>query len=637
MGVFPFLARRPWAIGLVIVLSVYASVVFAAREIPWKDQIFERVSFEEDVKDTLRGIARQNGLQVIFREGVEGEVSFEFKMLLNAAFNKVLIENNLDYDFDPKTNLITVFSAISQQREQAIVPLSYASASSVRSAAKRFDLGGEISVDSASQTAFIEGTKEQVKAFEELVKRLDAAAGARRSAAVTRKKVALARKKSAVRKKLIQKLLDRKIEVFKLRFANVAATKTSFHGKEIKIPGIEDTLRALLGDIGKVKEGLSEKKQKELEKAKPTLAASLSFSADARTNSIIVRGTQEDIDKVRRVVEELDRPVPMVEIDVMIVRAQRGISKTLGVNWAYERAITGSDHTRFIGLNTGVGSADPSAITNGIGSTADTGAAGGAGLNTVAATTGTSAVVDDIASATQSIVAGLVLQQFSPAGALTWALQTQLEAFEQDNKTQTIASPTLVTLNNVAARIERRASQFFDVGQNETATLQEVDVGLSLDITPVVIPREDASEEELIRLTIRARNTTISAGTFAASTAATSGQEIETEVIIPAGRTYMIGGLVDDSRIDNEKGVPFLMDLPILGHLFRTDSSSDEFVETIFFITPRVIHSEEILSRDIAERRYVEGRRFGLAQTRADIQESSRVLDNRAAFSQEDE
>jgi type II secretory pathway component GspD/PulD (secretin) len=616
---------------------VYASVAFAVREIPWKSQIFDRVSFEEDVKNVLRGIARQNGVQIIFREGVEGEVSFEFNMLLNAAFNKVLIENDLEYDFDPKTNLITIFRR-PQQREQAVVPLSFVSAGEVRAAAKRFNLGGEISVDSASQTAFIEGTREQVKTFEGLVKRLDAAAGARRTAAVTRKKVALAREKSAVRKRLIQKLLDRKIAVFKLRFANVAATKTKFHGKEIKIPGIEDTLKALLGDIGKVKEGLSEKQQKEIERTKPVLATSLSFSADARTNSIIVRGTQEDIDKVKRVIDELDRPVPMVEIDVMIIRAQRGISETLGVNWAYERAITGADHTRFIGLNTGVGSADPGAITQGIGSTTDVAAtSGGTGTITTSAITGTSAVVDDIAAATQSIVAGLVLQNFGPAGALTWALQTQLEAFEQDNKTQTIASPTLVTLNNVAARIERRASQFFNVGQNNSATLQEVDVGLFLEITPVVIPREDASEVELIRLTIKARNTAISAGTFAASTAATSGQEIETEVIIPSGRTYMIGGLVDDTRIDNEKGVPFLMDLPVIGQLFRTDSSSDEFVETIFFITPRVIHSEDILPRDVAERRYIEGRRFGLAQTRADIQEGSRVLDNRAAYAQEDE
>jgi type II secretory pathway component GspD/PulD (secretin) len=90
-----------------------------------------------------------------------------------------LIENNLDYDFDPQTNLITVFSAVSQQMEQAVVPLSFVSPSEVRSAAKRFNLGGEISVDSASRTAFVQGTKEQVKVFEGLVKRLDAAAGAR--------------------------------------------------------------------------------------------------------------------------------------------------------------------------------------------------------------------------------------------------------------------------------------------------------------------------------------------------------------------------------------------------------------------------------------------------------------------------
>jgi hypothetical protein len=88
MGRLAFFSRRCGAIGILMALSVYASVSLAAREIPWQDGIFERVSFEEDVKNILRGIARQSELQIIFREGVEGEISFEFNMPLNAAFNK---------------------------------------------------------------------------------------------------------------------------------------------------------------------------------------------------------------------------------------------------------------------------------------------------------------------------------------------------------------------------------------------------------------------------------------------------------------------------------------------------------------------------------------------------------------------
>lgn len=623
-----------FAAAVVLCAAGVVGPVQAAKEVPWKVEPFERVSFEEDIKDVLRSILRQNGLQAIFRPGVAGPVTFEFKnMPLQAAFNKLLIENDLDYDFDPKTNVVTIFAAAQQQRAQAIVPIAHVAPSAVTEAVKKFGLGGEVTVDPGTRTALVVGTREQVQALQSLIERLDQAEGKRRTAAIERQKAAVTQTKADIRRKLLEQFLDRKVKVIPLRFATVSATTKVFHGQKVIVPGIEETLNALLGETKKIKEGLTKEQQKQLAEVSPTLTEGVSISTDPRTNAVIARGTDEELERVERVVKQLDRPVPMVEIEVMIVLAQRGVSADLGVNYAFERnaVTTGGAGKSFLGVNTGVSGADPGNVQAGLGATAATAAQGGANTTTVAATAATGAAVGDINTAVQSIIGGFVWRGTNKA------LQARIEAFEQDNKAQTIAAPIVVTVNNAPARIERRASQFFDVAQNNVASLKEIDVGLKLEITPSVIPREDASEEELIRLNFSARNTALSAGTFAASSASTSGQEVETEVIIPSGRTLVVGGLVDDTRTDNSKGIPWLRDIPVFGALFGTNSSKDDLVETLFFVTPRVVHPEQILPRDVAERRYLENRRFGIAQARISVQEGSSVLTNILITQEEDE
>jgi general secretion pathway protein D len=64
----------------------------------------------------------------------------------------------------------------------------------------------------------------------------------------------------------------------------------------------------------------------------------------------------------------------------------------------------------------------------------------------------------------------------------------------------------------------------------------------------------------------------------------------------------VVGGLFDDTRTEQVSGLPGLRDLPIIGRLFRSNTSSDALEETIFLITPRIVQSEELLSKDIATR-----------------------------------
>ena len=60
-------------------------------------------------------------------------------------------------------------------------------------------------------------------------------------------------------------------------------------------------------------------------------------------------------------------------------------------------------------------------------------------------------------------------------------------------------------------------------------------------------------------------------------------------------------------------------------------------METLFFVTPTVIYPEQIRARDIAERRYLLSRKFGLAESRRVLQGGSNVLVNKLAYQDEDE
>lgn len=622
------------ALGLGACLS--AAKIEAAQNVPWKEEVFEGFFQEEDVKNALRSVLRRNGQQVIFRPGVEGKVSGEFKMLLQGAFNKLIEENGLQYDYDASTGMVTIFTSSKQGKVQDFVPLGYATLEGVLAAIRAAELSGKVSFIENANTALVEGSSDQVKTLRSLIESISSASEKRaqmnksqaqdslerQRLAVDRQKAdtdaQLAAQKAEVQKKLLAGLLDRGVRVIPLRFAAVADTKKTFHGKELTVPGIDVTLNKLLGDQKKALEGLSKEEMAQLKEIAPEkMMGGMTISVDSRTNSVIARGTPEELDHIESLVRQLDKPVPMVEIEVIIVKAERGLSDTLGLKWAAERSanaarVAGISGATYSGANTGITSANPDAVASGLG-----GAAAGA--------------AEVIAAATQTIVGGYVWQ------GTEWALQTQLSAFEKDNKTQTIASPTLVTLNNVAARVERTASQHIltTAGANASGNLVEVNVGVTLDITPSVIPREDSSEEELVRLSVTARNTAI--GTITATSVPTSGQEVQTEVIIPNERTFMMGGLLDDTRTDNTQGVPYLRKIPYLGKLFGTDTSEDTLVETIFFITPKIIFPEEVLPRDIAERRYLQSRKLGISEMRKDVQGKSAVSATTLQSQEEDE
>ena len=142
-----------------------------------------------------------------------------------------------------------------------------------------------------------------------------------------------------------------------------------------------------------------------------------------------------------------------------------------------------------------------------------------------------------------------------------------------------------------------------------------------------------------MRLDLTAKNSTPSASILG-GTVDVDSAEVQTQILIPDGATFIMGGLFADSRSDGSSGVPILKDIPFIGPLFRTNTSSDNLNETIFMITPRIVNSQE-LSKDMAirvgTRTYMKHQRDILARTSRELEKGGNGYFPNAIRAQEEE
>jgi type II secretory pathway component GspD/PulD (secretin) len=73
-------------------------------------------------------------------------------------------------------------------------------------------------------------------------------------------------------------------------------------------------------------------------------------------------------------------------------------------------------------------------------------------------------------------------------------------------------------------------------------------------------------------------------------------------VVVKDGHTVVIGGIIRDDQVKSVSSVPILGDLPILGPLFRSETTRSEKVNLLIFLTPHVISSSQQLQEEARER-----------------------------------
>lgn len=660
MNTFVLGLCRAAAVALCVSASGFSWTASAA-EIVWQDKKFHRESDDEEVELVLRQILNENGLQADFRSGIKGSVTFRFdNMPLQDAFNKLISDLNLEYSFNPDNRIVTITSPLPGR----LFTLQMAKPDQLQAAKKKLKIGGDLAVEPDSGIVMARGTPQQVLQLEDLAKRLDQTELEKRN--VMRSELArdteLGTKDAArraadadarfrelqaeIHARLHDDIVNTRTKVVAIKYATVGPSTQTFQGQSITLPGIDETLRSLLG-LGETKPGPAGApgvgtplEQQELARIRREMGqVPPVISIDPRSNSVIVRGSPNAIREVENLIAQLDRPLLLVEIEVMIVRASRGVAEELGVRWGGGTTrLSGNGATLGSSVNTGIASTNLVPTLDSTQQQVPTSTVTNSGTTTVSSTSGYTKVPIqplDPFTLLPTSASGTVAAFLFRGNNFT--LQAQINALSDASKLQTIAAPRVVTLNNMQAKVTNDRTQYLAIpaAANAPGGFHELKAGLTATITPSLIQRDDTGEQPLVRLKINAQDKSVQTSPEGRPTLA--GNEVQTEVVIPDGSTFVMGGLLSDLRTEISSKVPGLGDIPLLGELFKSRGSRSDLDETIFFITPRLVQTSDVYAQDIAQRRYLQSQRAKLAELRQDIQGGSQLLDVNPILMEEDE
>tara|TARA_R110000824_G_scaffold3384_2_gene16097 strand:- start:22942 stop:24993 length:2052 start_codon:yes stop_codon:yes gene_type:complete len=275
-------------------------------------------------------------------------------------------------------------------------------------------------------------------------------------------------------------------------------------------------------------------------------------SIDNRTNTLLVQDTADQVRDIVRTIDRLDVAVRQVQIEARIVIARDTASRELGINWGMSstRGFQEGDDGNFTRRDI-----NPNGINRAQGGLAvDLGAATGPG-------TGFSF----------GYLSGDIL------------LDLELRALESEGKSQTISQPRIITANQRTARIsqgEERAFQSVDGNDNPDTEFKEAE--LSLEVTPQITP------DNRIIMDLVIKNDSFRESEFGGEPPIDTNQ-IETQVLVDNGQTVVLGGILTTEELRQIAKTPLLGDIPLLGRLFRYTEESNEKVELLVFITPRLL------------------------------------------------
>ncbi|WP_180180290.1 type III secretion system outer membrane ring subunit SctC, partial [Achromobacter insuavis] len=262
--------------------------------------------------------------------------------------------------------------------------------------------------------------------------------------------------------------------------------------------------------------------------------------ADARLNAIIVQDIPDRIPIYRSLIEQLDLPSTLVEIEAMIVDVNSDLVSELGVTWG---ARAGS--TTFGYGNLGLG---PS---------------GGLPLESGAA----------LSPGTIGVSVGNTL------AARLRALQTKGQA-------NILSQPSILTADNLGAMIDLSDTFYIQTRGERVATVTPVTVGTSLRVTPRHIESKNGARVEL---TVDIEDGRIQEERQIDNLPTVRKSNISTLAIVGNDQTLLIGGYNSSQNSEQVDKVPILGDIPGLGLLFSNKSKTVQRRERLFLIRPKVV------------------------------------------------
>jgi len=279
-------------------------------------------------------------------------------------------------------------------------------------------------------------------------------------------------------------------------------------------------------------------------------------SHDPRTNQLIVSDTKENLNKVKSVVNKLDRAERQVLIEARIVYATETFTENLGLRWGGGYTSENSGKTRGV-----YGTGQTPQTSSGISSSSS-----GYAVN----------LLPQQGGATLGL--GGFLSKVT--GSDLYALDAQLQIGESENQVKTVSKPKVVTLNNQEAVVEQGTMIATQTESESGGTTTEyTEATLNLTVTPQITP-----DNKLIMDIQISDDSPVGGGGSDIET-----RSVETKLIVNNGNTIVIGGVQELSQTESGDSVPGVSNLPILGWLFKNQYSQEAKRELLVFIRPKIL------------------------------------------------
>jgi general secretion pathway protein D len=281
-------------------------------------------------------------------------------------------------------------------------------------------------------------------------------------------------------------------------------------------------------------------------------------------NTLLVKGSPQDIEQIKTLLTQLDLPPRQVLIDAKIYEVDLDNEFADGVQ-SYLQKVGSSSATGVTGNSTsGTG------ITGLNPSTALTAAGGPGGIALT--------------------IGALVSKNNQLLGILN--------ASESRGKTRVISAPSIIATDsipatmNVGTQVPTLSSQGLSNGATSggtslfTNTVSNQSSGVTLSILAHV------NSSGIVTMVIDQQVSAPIPPTASAAiqSPSFSNRSVSTQVTVQDGMTVAIGGAILENHIDSTGGVPFLSRIPLIGPLFGAKSVSTQRTELIIFLTPRVIY-----------------------------------------------
>ncbi len=259
---------------------------------------------------------------------------------------------------------------------------------------------------------------------------------------------------------------------------------------------------------------------------------SLTVSRDG--NCLVVRDHEDNVERIKELLTELDSPQPQVHIKARIVSMEKSVSRQLGIKWGFQDLSKLPENTFSAAVDLGV----------------------------VAPTT--------------EIVFGFIRDSF--------LLDIELSAMQEKEELVILSSPRIVVLDGEEAEIKQGKEIPYESGTRENRNTSFREAVLSLNVIPKIL------QDKFVRLDLKVTNDSLDLdNTNEDDQPLINRQEIKTKLFLEDGVTVVVGGILAKGTDFMTEEVPFLADIPWIGNLFKHRDELDQTYELLVFITPTII------------------------------------------------